>query len=313
MTTGVSKGAVASVPDVERPLRALVGPTAAGKTELSVELAERLGAEIVVVDSMTVYRGMDIGTAKPTREQRARIPHHLLDIAEPTEPFSVAAFQDLARRAVAGISARNKVPLLVGGSGLYLRAVADDLRFPGTDPATRSLLEAEGAAIGAERLHSRLAALDPRAASKIEPGNLRRTVRALEVTAITGKAFSEGASAWDRYAPEKLRAVGIAVDRETLRARAVARVHAMVEEGLLREVRGLIERGASSFLTASQAIGYLEFVQHLEGRITLEEAIERTARRTHELARRQMAWFRRDPRIRWFEDPTPADLEEHLR
>ncbi|HYH28598.1 MAG TPA: tRNA (adenosine(37)-N6)-dimethylallyltransferase MiaA [Actinomycetota bacterium] len=294
-------------------LRAVVGPTAAGKTERSIELAERLDAEIVLVDSMTVYRGMDIGTAKPSREQRSRVPHHLIDVAEPTEPFSVARFQQLAGEAIAGIRGRGKVPLLVGGSGLYLRAVADDLRFPGTDPTTRAWLETEGAALGAEALHGRLSELDPAAASKIDPRNLRRTVRALEVAAITGTRFSDGSAGWELYSPGNLVGVGISVDREILRERIAERVLWMIDAGFVEEVRRLVDRGARPFLTASQAIGYLEVVQHLEGRMTLEEAVERTTRRTNELARRQMAWFRRDPRIRWLEDPTIERLEELLR
>ena len=182
----------------EPPLLALVGPTAAGKTEAGIAVAERLGAEIVSVDSMLVYRGMDVGTAKPTAEQRARVPHHLLDVAEPSEPFSVARYQELAREAVAGIRSRGRRVLLVGGSALYERAVVDDLGFPGTDPDTRRDLEAEAAVVGAAGLHERLAASDPAAAAKIEPGNVRRTVRALEVAELTGQPFSSFAGGWER-------------------------------------------------------------------------------------------------------------------
>jgi tRNA dimethylallyltransferase len=299
--------------------RALVGPTASGKTEVSLELARRLGAEILVVDSMTVYRGMDLGTAKPTPAERSAVPHHLLDLAEPREPFSVALFQRLAREALAGVVARGRVPLLVGGSGLYLRAVVDDLSFPGTDPAVRSLLEAEGLAIGAEALHRRLAASDAAAAAKIEPANLRRTVRALEVAALTGRPFSSFATAWERYPAERVRAAGIRLPAEALRARIEARVRAMVAGGFVDEVERLLAAGSEPFLTASQAIGYLEVAEHLRGRLSLEEAVERTIRRTRALARRQMAWFRRDPRIRWFDaDERGAaavvdEIEEHLR
>ncbi|HEX6208975.1 MAG TPA: tRNA (adenosine(37)-N6)-dimethylallyltransferase MiaA, partial [Actinomycetota bacterium] len=179
--------------------RALVGPTASGKTEASVELARRLDAEVILVDSMTVYRGMDVGTAKPGPDERARVPHHLVDVVDPTEPFSVARFQALARQAVRGIVERGRVPLLVGGSGLYFRAAVDDLEFPGTDPGLRDLLSREARLLGPERMHSRLADLDPAAAAKIDPDNARRSVRALEVAALTGRPFSSFAAAWDRY------------------------------------------------------------------------------------------------------------------
>ena len=291
---------------------ALVGPTAAGKTGLSLALARRLGAEILVIDSMTVYRGMDVGTAKPTPAQRQEVRHHLLDVADPTEPFSVARFQALAREALAGLRRRGVPALLVGGSGLYLRAVVDDLRFPGTDPGLRRTLELEAVALGARALHARLASFDPQAATRIDPANARRSVRALEVAGLTGKPFSSYAGDWDRYPPDRMAAVGLAVPRGELARRIEARVRSMLEAGLLDEVRGLLDRGAGPFLTASQAIGYLEAVEHLEGRITLDEMAERIVRRTRALARRQMAWFRRDPRITWLEDPTVADLEEHL-
>ena len=285
----------------EGPLLAIVGPTASGKTELELAVAERLDAEIVSVDSMLVYRGMDVGTAKPTPEQRARVPHHLIDVVEPSEPFSVAGYQRLACQAVAGIRARGRTPLLVGGTVLYLRAVADDLAFPGTDPALRSELEREASRIGAVAMYERLAASDPVAAEKIEPGNVRRTVRALEVAEITGRPFSSFATAWETYGPSRLRAAGIEIPREILARRIEARVRAMVEGGLLDEVRELVERGFGAFLTSSQAIGYAETARHLAGELTLEEAVAGTVKRTKALARRQMAFLRRDPRIRWFE------------
>ena len=184
------------------PFLALVGPTASGKTEVSLRMAEAVGAEIVSVDSMLVYRGMDVGTAKPTAEQRRRVPHHLLDLVDPSESFNVAAFQSAAHEATADVRRRGAKPLLVGGSGLYFRAVVDDLEFPGTQPETRYELEEEASALGAMRMYQRLADLDPVAASKIEPGNVRRTVRALEVAAITGKPFSHFAAAWESYWPD---------------------------------------------------------------------------------------------------------------
>jgi tRNA dimethylallyltransferase len=320
----VSGTAVARAPGRAEKVRtsiplALVGPTASGKTEAGVELARRRGAEILVVDSMTVYRGMDVGTAKPSPEHRASVSHHLVDLVDPSEPFSVARFQAEARRALADLGTTGVPALLVGGSGLYFRAVVDDLTFPGTDPAIRRLLEAEGAALGTARLHGRLAAFDPAAADRIDPGNLRRSVRALEVAAVTGRPFSSFAEAWDRYTRARVRAAGIEPDPESLRRRIEARVHRMVADGLADEVRGLLRRGFGSFLTSSQAIGYLEMALHLEGRLTEAEVVERTVRRTRNLARRQMAWFRRDPRIRWFRGGERGaidvldDIEEYLR
>jgi tRNA dimethylallyltransferase len=282
-----------------RPLLALVGPTASGKTEASIAVAEALGAEIVNLDSTNVYRGMDVQTAKPGPAERARVPHHLIDVVEPEHRFSVAEFQSMARLAVAGIESRGRVPLLVGGSGLYYRAVVDGLEFPPTDPAVRRLLEAEAGAIGPERLHARLAELDPAAAAGIEPSNPRRTVRALEVAAVTGRPFSSYAGAWEDYPPDAVRAAGIEVPREVLVERIERRAAAFMP-GLLAETRALLARGAGPFLTSIQAIGYAEAVEVLQGRLEPDEALRRIVRRNKALARRQMAWFRRDPRIRWF-------------
>ena len=281
------------------PRLALVGPTASGKTEAGIAIAIEAGAEIVSVDSMVVYRGMDVGTAKATAEQRRTVRHHLVDLAEPSQAFSVAAYQALARAALADLDARGVPALLVGGSGLYLRAAVDDLEFPGTDPGTRAELETEATALGAGVLYRRLESSDPSAAAKIEPGNVRRTVRALEVAAVTGRTFSSYATAWDAYGAERLRAVGVEIDREVLRRRIHRRVGAMLDAGLLDEVRRLLDRGLGEWLTSAHAIGYAEMADHLRGRISLEEAVGTTERRTVELARRQRAWFRRDPRIRW--------------
>jgi tRNA dimethylallyltransferase len=296
---------------VERPF-ALVGPTASGKTDASLELARRLDAEIVVVDSMTVYRGMDVGTAKPSSEHRAEIPHHLIDVADPVDPFSVAQFQLLARSALREVADRGRAALLLGGSGLYYRAVVDQLVFPGTDPSLRRSLEAEAEALGPPVLHARLVEFDPVSARKIDPSNARRTVRALEVAAITGRRFSSFAGAWDRYPPESVRAAGVAIPSVALDERIRARVRRMLAGGLLEEVQALLDNGAGPFLTASQAIGYVEAVEHLRGRLTVDEVVSRTVRRTKDLARRQMAWFRRDPRIRWFEseEGAPAVVDQ---
>jgi tRNA dimethylallyltransferase len=300
---------------VPTPLLALVGPTASGKTETAIELAVSLGAEIVSVDSMLVYRGMDLGTAKPTPAQRAQVPHHLLDLIEPSEAFSVARFQELGRAALHAIEGREHAALLAGGSGLYFRALVDDLSFPGTDPGTRALLEGEAAAAGAQRLYRRLSDLDPVAASKIDPANVRRTVRALEVAAITGTPFSGFAAAWERFPPGRVRAAGLDVPAPLLAQRIRARVERMLATGWIEEVRVLAERGLGDWLTASQAIGYAEIVRHLQGRITLEDVVDLTVKRTKNLARRQMAWFRRDPRICWFpvrDTDAPVPLDEVL-
>lgn len=283
----------------DRPLLALVGPTASGKTEASGPIARALGAEIVCVDSMLVYRGMDVGTAKPTVEDRSRVAHHLLDLADPAEPFSVARFQKLAGRAIRAIEARGRSALLVGGGGLYWRAVVDGLEFPGTVPVVRLMLEAEAAALGAETMHRRLVEVDPDAAHRIEPANVRRTVRALEVAAVTGRSFSSFAGAWARYPSDAVRAAGVQVPRAILGRRIEERVERMLP-GLLTETRTLLGRGFRRFLTSSQAIGYAEALACLDGALTEGEAAAGTVRRTKALARRQMAWLRRDPRIRWF-------------
>jgi tRNA dimethylallyltransferase len=277
-------------------LRALVGPTASGKTDAGIALAAAFGVDVASCDSMLVYRGMDIGTAKPTAAQQASVPHHLLDLAEPSERFTVSRFQEAAR----GVLARGR-SLLVGGSGLYFRAVVDELRFPPEDPAVRAALEAEADSLGADQLYARLADVDPVGAARIDPANVRRTIRALEVSTITGAPFSEFAAAWEVYDPARVRAAGIRLDAATLDARVRERVAAMLEAGWLEEVRGLVARGFGAWLTASQAIGYAELAEHLDGTLALDEAMERTVKRTKQLARRQMAWFRRDPRIRWFD------------
>jgi tRNA dimethylallyltransferase len=282
------------------PLLALVGPTASGKSQAAFGLARSLGAEICSVDSMLVYRGMDVGTAKPTAQERAAVAHHLLDLAAPSERFTVARFQDAARAAIGDVRARGAVPLLVGGSGLYFRAVADDLVFPGEDARVRSELEFEAATAGVDALYRRLEDLDPVAAAKIDPANVRRVVRALEVAAITGSTFSAFAAAWERY-DSAVRVAGIRIPATVLAVRIAERVDSMLALGWIQEVQVLLDRGFGSWLTSTQAIGYSELARHLDGRLSLEEAREATVRRTKNLARRQMAWFRRDPRVRWFD------------
>jgi tRNA dimethylallyltransferase len=252
---------------------------------------------------------MDVGTAKPTAEQQRALPHHLMDLAEPSERFTVARYQQAAH----DLLDRVPDPLLVGGSGLYFRAVVDRLRFPPEDPAVRASLEAEADVLGADELYERLSAADPVAAARIDPANVRRTIRALEVSTITGAPFSDFAAAWEVYDPALVRVAGIRLASATLDARVRARVARMLETGWIDEVRDLMERGFGAWLTASQAIGYAELAAHLDGRLALDEAMERTVKRTKELARRQMAWFRRDPRVRWFdagEDGAVAVVDE---
>jgi tRNA dimethylallyltransferase len=300
----------------DQPILALVGPTASGKTEVSLQVATDLGCEIVSCDSMSVYRGMDIGTAKPDAVSLQRVPHHMIGVVEPSERFSVARYQGLATDAIGGIRSRGRSALLVGGTGLYFRAVVDQLEFPGTDAAVRADLEAEAVA-GIERLYDRLAGLDPPAAAKIEPNNVRRIVRALEVAAITGRPFSSFAQAWDGYPAGNVRAAGLEIDRALLGERIERRVRWMVDAGFADEVGSLVELGYAGWITSTQAIGYAEFAAYLEGASSLEDAISGTVRRSKALARRQVAWFRRDPRIRWFEvREGGADvraIEEYLR
>jgi tRNA dimethylallyltransferase len=289
---------------------ALVGPTASGKTELAVRLAEQTGAEILCIDSMTVYRAMDVGTAKPTLEQRGRVPHHLLDLTDPAHPFSVAEFQSAARTVIDDITARGAIPLLTGGSGLYFRAVVDELEFPPTNPALRARLQAEDP----EELRVRLKELDPEAAAFIDPANIRRVVRALEVIELTGRQFSSFRSAWERYESRyALRVAGIKVSPDALRARIEARVQAQIGAGLFEEVHLLLALGYRGWLTSTQAIPYRQAVAHVDGAITLEEFVEQAARANRRLARRQMSWFRRDPRVRWFDGAELADAERAIR
>ena len=274
---------------------ALVGPTASGKSDVALGLAEQFGAEIVCADSMTVYRGMDIGTAKPSPAARARIRHHLLDVADPGESFSVARYQGLARAVLGEIEARGAVPLVVGGSGLYFRAAVDDFDFPPTDPAVRTRLEIEDT----ESLAARLKREDPEAATFVDLANRRRVVRALEVIEVTGRPFSSFRDAWGRYTPAIV--AGLDPSFPDLDHRIERRLEGMLDEGLLDEVRALIKDGYRDALTASQAIPYRQAVDLVEDRMTTEEFLEQAARATRRLVRRQRSWFRRDPRIRWFE------------
>ncbi|MGZ4127182.1 MAG: tRNA (adenosine(37)-N6)-dimethylallyltransferase MiaA [Actinomycetota bacterium] len=279
---------------MRQAILALVGPTASGKTAIAVSLAARFGAEIVCADSMTVYRAMDVGTAKPGPADRARVRHHLLDVADPSESFTVARYQRLARAAIADIRERGATPLVVGGSGLYFRAAVDDLRFPPTDATVRARIDTEELAT----LSARLRRTDPAAAAFVDPANKRRVARALEVMEITGRPFSSFRDGWGRFTPAIV--AGLAAPLAELDARIDARLRSMVANGLLDEVRALIASGAHDALTSSRAIPYRQAVALIEGSTTEEDFFEQAARATRRLARRQLSWFRRDPRIRWF-------------
>lgn len=283
---------------------AVVGATAAGKTGLSLDLAEALGGEVVNTDAMQLYRGMDVGTAKLPPHERRGIPHHLLDTLEVTEPATVAEFQGQARAVITELRGRGVTPVLVGGSALYTRAVLDEFEFPGTDPAVRARLEAELAEVGSAAMHARLAEVDPESASRILVENGRRVVRALEVVEITGRPFSATLPRLEYVDPRTVQ-VGVDIDRPTLDTRIELRVEEMFAAGFVAEVERLLARGLAQGRTASRAIGYPEVAAHLAGELSLDEARERTVVATRRFARRQDAWFRKDPRIHWvrFDDP----------
>ena len=283
----------------------IAGPTATGKSDLAVRLARELGGEVINADSMQLYRGMDIGTAKLTEAERGGIPHHLLDIWDVTKTASVAEYQDLADDVIAGIEKRGQTPVLTGGSGLYIRAALGDLDFPGTDEAVRQRLEDELAENGPAPLYERLKVRDPRAATAILPSNGRRIVRALEVMEISGQPFSatmpapETVPAKDRDHPAVQ--LGLRLPRPELDRRIDARVDRMWAAGFEDEVRALADAGLRDGKTASRALGYQQMLRYLDGTLTLEEAREDTARATRRFARRQESWFRRDPRVTWLE------------
>jgi tRNA dimethylallyltransferase len=276
---------------------AVVGATAAGKSDLAVEIARHVGGEIVNADSMQLYRGMDIGTAKLTPEQRRGVPHHLLDVWDVTVTASVAEYQRLARAEIDRLLAAGRVPVLVGGSGLYVRAAIDVMDFPGTDPAVRARLEQELAAHGSGRLHARLAVADPQAAAAILPSNGRRVVRALEVIEITGRPFTANLPGHESVY-DTLQ-IGVEVPRPELDERITARVGHMWEAGLVQEVRALTAAGLREGRTAPRALGYQQVLAALAGECTEEAARAETIRATKRFARRQDSWFRRDPRVHW--------------
>lgn len=280
------------------PLVVVVGPTAAGKSALSLDIAEQFTGEIINADSMQLYRGLDIGTAKLPPPQRRGIPHHLLDIWELDHSASVSEYQRLAREAISEIQRRGRLPILVGGSGLYINSVIDDLRFPGTDPLVRARLEQELERIGPAALHDRLAELDPAAAMLMSAGNGRRTVRALEVIELTGAPYT-AQLARDPHLPATV--IGVSRSRPELDRRISERVDLMWRDGLVEEVRSLAATGLADAPTASRALGYAQVLQFLSGSISESEAREATVAATRRFARRQISWFLRDQRVNWLD------------
>ncbi|MGZ8738495.1 MAG: tRNA (adenosine(37)-N6)-dimethylallyltransferase MiaA [Nocardioides sp.] len=293
------------------PVVAVVGATASGKSSLALDLAEQLGGEIVNTDSMQVYRGMDIGTAKLPPSARRGITHHLMDVLDVTEPATVAEFQGWARAVIDDCHRRGVVPVLVGGSALYTRAILDEFEFPGTDPVVRARLEAELAEAGATTLHLRLAQLDPAAAAQVQPSNGRRVVRALEVIEITGRPYSASLPEQNYHYAGAVQ-VGVDIDRDALDLRIEQRVEQMWAAGLVDEVRDLAKRGLRQGRTAHRALGYRQVLAFLDGEISEAEAKEQTFTGTRRFARRQDSWFRKDPRITWVPYGDPEQVTKAL-
>jgi tRNA dimethylallyltransferase len=282
----------------------LVGPTASGKTAVAIAVARRLGdVEVVSADSMLVYRGMDIGTAKPTPAERDGVPHHLLDLADPGEEFTVAAWQRAAQSTLDDLAERGRRALVVGGTGLYVRALVDHLEIPGQFPEVRATLDAEP---DTAVLHARLVDVDPVAAGRMEPTNRRRIVRALEVTLGAGTPFSSFGPGLEDYPAVPWPMVGLELPRTELDDRIAERYRRQMDAGFLDEVRALADLPAGLSRTAAQALGYRELLDHLAGNCTLDEAVEQAVTRTRQFARRQQRWFRRDPRITWIDAGGPA-------
>jgi tRNA dimethylallyltransferase len=297
-----------------RPIPVIIGPTAVGKTDLSLAIARDLDAEIVGGDSRQVYRFLDIGTAKPSIAQRHIVPHHLIDILNPDAPLNAAGFAQLAWGCIHAIEARGKQPLVVGGSGLYIRALTDGLfAGPGANPCLRTVLEAEAHSLGLQALHDRLAAVDQAAANRIHPHDRVRIVRALEIYTLTGRPISQWQCQWQNpVRPRTFVLIGLTRDREDLRQRMAARTEAMLQTGLEGEVRRLLSMGYSSTLPTLQSVGYGEIVAYLGGAWDLARTRELIERHTWRLAKRQMTWFRRIPGIHWIsltEMPDSAAIE----
>ncbi|WP_019534171.1 tRNA (adenosine(37)-N6)-dimethylallyltransferase MiaA [Paenibacillus ginsengihumi] len=299
---------------LKEKLLVLVGPTAVGKTKLSLTLAERYDAEIISGDSMQVYRGMDIGTAKATTEERARVPHHMIDIHDPDYPFSVAEFQQRTEGLIRDINGRGKLPFIVGGTGLYIESVCYRFQFGqgGSDEAFRAEMQAYAEARGAEALHARLREVDPEMAEKLHPNDLRRVIRALEVHHLTGERLSEQLKGQKKQTPYELCIIGLTMDRALLYNRIEKRIDQMIEEGLVDEVRSLLNRGYGKDLVSMQGLGYKEIALFLEGRCTLDEAVELLKRNTRRFAKRQLSWFRHMQDIQWVDVTDMEKISDHL-
>jgi len=283
----------------------IAGATATGKSSLSVQLADAIDAEIINADSMQVYRGMDIGTAKISVEERQGIPHHMLDVLDVTQDSTVAWYQVAAREAIDDIHSRGKNVVMVGGTGLYIKAVIDELNFPDTDPMVRHTLNKEAEDLGIDAMFARLEKLDPAAAIAIDRANLRRIIRALEVIEITGKPFTANLPREESIRYPDARQFGLVMDREQLSQRIDERVNKMFEQGLVSEVQKLVAAGLLQGRTAQRALGYSQVLSHLQGEVSLEAAIEETKRATRQYARRQETWFSRDTRIKWISTRQP--------
>ena len=283
----------------------IAGATATGKSALSIELAQAIDAEIINADSMQVYYGMDIGTAKITLEERQGIPHHMLDVLEVNQDATVAWYQSAAREAIDEIHSRGKNVVMVGGTGLYIKSVIDELNFPDTDPMVRHTLNKEAEELGIEAMFARLEKLDPAAALAIDRANLRRIIRALEVIEITGKPFTANLPREDSVRYPNARQFGLVMDRDLLSERIDLRVNSMFDKGLVSEVQKLIDKGLLEGRTAQRALGYSQVISHLKGETTLDAAIEETKRATRQYARRQETWFSRDARIKWISTRQP--------
>lgn len=287
------------------PLIIICGPTATGKSDLALEVAEKYDGEIINADSMQLYKGMDIGTAKLSLAERREVPHYLLDILTVDQDASVAQYQSLARAAVDEIRGRGKTAIIVGGTGLYIKSIIDEMNFPETDPELRQKLEEEAALLGTAALYSRLQLQDPEAAQAIEPANTRRIIRALEVIAVTGQPYSANLpSDTSLKYPEALH-IGLAMERSSLAPRIESRVHRMFEGGLVAEVEGLINEGLLQGATAQRAIGYAQVIAMKRGDINKAQAIEETIVATRQYVRRQETWFKRDSRIQWIGEGQP--------
>jgi tRNA dimethylallyltransferase len=290
--------------DKKPRLLIVVGPTAVGKTRLGVELAKRWNGEVISADSMQIYRGMDIGTAKITEEEAEGIPHWGIDLVDPDQPFTVADYQEYAEAKIREIDARGKLPILVGGTGLYVRSITDYLDFTEADMdlSFRQALQKEAEEKGVSHLHDKLAQVDPVTAKRLHPNDLRRVIRALEVYHLTGKPMSEAYEEAPEEPKYRMVMIGLTIhDRELLYERINQRVDLMIDQGLVDEVKRLLQKGYHKGLTSMQAIGYKEIISHLEGMMTLEESIEEVKRGTRRFAKRQLSWFRREKRIHWFD------------